>query len=43
MTVVISELEKGDDELYMPQGNLDITMVYLSFSLKVIHSEISAK
>ena len=28
----ISELEKGNGELYMVHGNLNITMVYLRFS-----------
>ena len=32
MIVPISELEKGNGELYMVYGNLNITMVYLSFS-----------
>ena len=32
MKVDISELEKGNGELYMVRGNLNITMVYLRFS-----------
>ena len=32
MIVNISELEEGNDELYMHAGNLNITMVYLRFS-----------
>ena len=30
MIVNISELKKGNGELYMAHGNLNITMVYLS-------------
>jgi len=33
MIVNISELEKGNGKLYMLHGNLDVTMVYLRFSL----------
>ena len=32
MRVNISELEKGNGELYMAHGNLNITMVYLRYS-----------
>ena len=32
MIVNISELEKGNGELYMHTGNLNITMVNLRFS-----------
>ena len=32
MIVNISELEEGNDELYMHAGNLNITIVYLRFS-----------
>ena len=32
MIVNISELEKGNGELYIVHGNLNITKVYLRFS-----------
>ena len=32
MIVNISELEKGNGELYIAHGNLNITMVYLRYS-----------
>ena len=32
MIVNISELDKGNGELYMTHGNLHITMVYLRYS-----------
>ena len=38
MTVIISELEKGNGELYMPHENLDITMVYLRFSYIMLYT-----
>ena len=34
MIVNISELDKGNGELYMQHGNLDIPMVYFRFSFK---------
>ena len=33
-----SELEKGNGELYMQHGNLNITMVYLRFSLIMLYT-----
>jgi len=45
MIVSISELDKGNGELYMQHGNLDITMVYLRFRSIMLYaySEIPAK
>ena len=38
MIANISELEKGNDELCIVHGNLNITLVYLRFSQIMLHT-----